>query len=51
MLRQVLDMIGQGFFSPDEPDRYAPIARALLDDGEVVEAEDVRQALGAVLSG
>lgn len=33
-LRQVLDMIGQGFFAPDEPDRYAPVVQALLDGGD-----------------
>ena len=29
-LKQVLDMIGAGYFSPDEPDRFQPIVEALL---------------------
>jgi starch phosphorylase len=33
-LRAVLDMIGSGFFSPDEPDRFKPIVEALLDHGD-----------------
>ncbi|MFN2308371.1 MAG: glycogen/starch/alpha-glucan phosphorylase [Gammaproteobacteria bacterium] len=33
-LRQALDMIGRGFFSPDEPDRYRPIVEALLTGGD-----------------
>ncbi|MBN9125324.1 MAG: glycogen phosphorylase [Nitrosospira sp. 56-18] len=33
-LRAVLDMIGSGFFSPDEPDRFKPIVDALLDHGD-----------------
>src|SRR5690606_40836223 len=32
-LRQVLDMIGSGFFNVDEPNRYQPIFDALLDKG------------------
>jgi len=33
-LEKVLDMIGSGFFSPDEPGRFAPIVRTLLDEGD-----------------
>lgn len=33
-LRQVLEMIGSGFFSPDEPGRYRPILDALLNHGD-----------------
>ncbi|MDQ3186352.1 MAG: glycogen/starch/alpha-glucan phosphorylase [Pseudomonadota bacterium] len=33
-LRTVLDMIGSGFFSPDEPDRFKPIIDALLHHGD-----------------
>ena len=33
-LRAVLDMIGSGFFSPDEPDRFKSITDALLHQGD-----------------
>ena len=33
-LARVLDMVGGGFFSPDEPQRFAPLMRALLDEGD-----------------
>lgn len=33
-LMRVLDMIGQGFFSPGEPDRYRPIFDVLLKGGD-----------------
>ncbi|MGH8684555.1 MAG: glycogen/starch/alpha-glucan phosphorylase, partial [Nitrosospira sp.] len=33
-LRAVLDMIGSGFFSPDEPDRFKSIIDALLHQGD-----------------
>jgi len=33
-LRRVLDMIRTGAFSPDSPDLFAPIVRALLDGGD-----------------
>jgi starch phosphorylase len=33
-LRRVIEMIGSGFFSPGEPDLFAPIVRALLDQGD-----------------
>jgi starch phosphorylase len=33
-LRQVLDMIGSGYFSPEEPDRYQSIVDALLKYGD-----------------
>ncbi len=33
-LMRVLDMIGQGFFSPGEPDRYRPIFDLLLKGGD-----------------
>jgi len=33
-LQRVLEMIGSGFFSPAEPDLFAPIVRALLDQGD-----------------
>jgi glycogen phosphorylase len=33
-LREVLDMIGSGFFSPDEPNRFKPIVDTLLRDGD-----------------
>ena len=33
-LREVLDMIGSGFFSPDEPDRFKPIVETLLQHGD-----------------
>ena len=33
-LRRVLDMIGSGFFSIDEPDRFKPIVDALLYQGD-----------------
>jgi starch phosphorylase len=33
-LREVLDMIGSGFFSPEEPDRFKPIVDTLLQHGD-----------------
>ena len=33
-LKEVLDMIGNGFFSPGEPGRYRPIIDALLHGGD-----------------
>jgi len=33
-LREVLNMIGSGFFSPTEPDRFKPIIDNLLDRGD-----------------
>lgn len=33
-LRQVLEMIGSGFFSPDDPNRFRPIIDALTDGGD-----------------
>jgi len=33
-LREALDMIGQGHFSPDEPDRFRPIVRSLIEEGD-----------------
>lgn len=33
-LRQVLEMIGSGFFSPDKPDRFLPVIDALTDGGD-----------------
>jgi starch phosphorylase len=33
-LKLVLDMIGSGYFSPDEPQRYQPITENLLDNGD-----------------
>lgn len=33
-LRDVLDMIGSGFFSPDEPDRFKSIIDSLLHEGD-----------------
>jgi len=33
-LRQVLDMIGSGYFSPDQPERFRPIIDALTDGGD-----------------
>jgi starch phosphorylase len=33
-LRAVLDMIGSGFFSPDEPDRFKSIIDSLLHQGD-----------------
>jgi starch phosphorylase len=33
-LKQVLDMIGTGFFSPDQKDRFQPIVRALTSGGD-----------------
>ncbi|MDD5180553.1 MAG: glycogen/starch/alpha-glucan phosphorylase, partial [Gallionellaceae bacterium] len=33
-LKEVLDMIGSGFFSPGEPDRFRPIIDALLQHGD-----------------
>lgn len=33
-LRAVLDMIGSGFFSPDEPDRFEPLVEMLLQHGD-----------------
>jgi starch phosphorylase len=33
-LRQVIDMIGSGYFSPEEPDRFRPIVDNLLDNGD-----------------
>jgi starch phosphorylase len=33
-LRQALEMIGAGFFSPDSPEMFAPLVRALLDHGD-----------------
>ena len=33
-LREVLDMIGSGFFSPDEQDRFKPIVDTLLQHGD-----------------
>ena len=34
MLKRVLDQIGSGAFSPDDPGRYQPIVHALLDHGD-----------------
>ena len=33
-LRQAIDQIGSGFFSPDEPKRFRPIVDALLGHGD-----------------
>jgi starch phosphorylase len=33
-LKQVLDQIGSGHFSPDEPGRFQPIVQGLLDYGD-----------------
>ena len=33
-LRRVLDMIGDGAFSPEQPDLFQPIRQALLDGGD-----------------
>ncbi len=33
-LKKVIDMIGAGFFSPDEPDLFAPVVHSLLDGGD-----------------
>ncbi len=33
-LRQVLDMIGEGFFTPEQPDRYKGLFEALLPGGD-----------------
>jgi glycogen phosphorylase len=33
-LRQALDMIATGFFTPHEPDLFQPIVRSLLDQGD-----------------
>jgi starch phosphorylase len=33
-LKQALDQIGSGYFSPDEPGRFQPIVQALLDHGD-----------------
>ncbi len=33
-LREALDMIGNGFFSADEPHRFHPIVRSLTDGGD-----------------
>jgi starch phosphorylase len=33
-LRQVIDMIARGYFSPDEPDRFRPIVDSLLSNGD-----------------
>lgn len=54
-LKQVIDMIGSGFFSPENPELFTPIVRSLLDQGDYymlladyrsyVEAQDaVRKA-------
>ncbi|RME82516.1 MAG: glycogen phosphorylase, partial [Caldilineae bacterium] len=33
-LARVIDMIATGFFSPDDPGRYAPLLSALLEEGD-----------------
>jgi len=33
-LRRVIDQIGGGYFSPEEPNRYRPIVDSLLDGGD-----------------
>ena len=33
-LKRVIDQIANGTFSPDQPDRFMPIVRALLDHGD-----------------
>jgi starch phosphorylase len=33
-LKQVLDMIASGFFSPDSPDRFKPIVDSLMNEGD-----------------
>ncbi len=33
-LRQTLDLIASGYFSPERPDLFAPLVRALLDGGD-----------------
>ena len=33
-LRQAIDMIARGYFSPEEPDRFRPIVNNLLEEGD-----------------
>jgi starch phosphorylase len=33
-LREALDMIGEGYFSPEKPDLFVPIVQSLLRDGD-----------------
>lgn len=33
-LKRVIDMIGEGFFSPDDPSRYQPLVESLLKGGD-----------------
>ncbi|MEW6673134.1 MAG: glycogen/starch/alpha-glucan phosphorylase [Thermodesulfobacteriota bacterium] len=33
-LKRVLDVIGSGFFSPGQPEQFAPVVHALLDQGD-----------------
>ena len=33
-LRQVIDMIARGYFSPEEPERFRPIVDSLLNNGD-----------------
>jgi starch phosphorylase len=44
-LRQVLDMIAQGYFSPGEPDRFGPIVETLLDSDHYMVLGDFRSYL------
>jgi starch phosphorylase len=44
-LRRVLDQIGSGFFSPEEPERYRPLVDALLDRDDFMLLADYRNYL------
>ena len=46
-LQQVLDMIGGGFFSPDEPARYRAIVDALLNEDQYLLLADYADYLRA----
>jgi len=39
-LKQVIDMIGSGFFSPDEPDRYQAVTDSLLNNDQYMLLAD-----------
>lgn len=51
-LKRAVDMIGEGFFNPDEPGRYRPIFDTLLSQGDhyflMADFESYLQTQGAV---
>jgi starch phosphorylase len=46
-LRQVIDQIGSGTFSPDEPDRHRPIVKSLLQGDRYLVLADFAAYMAA----